>query len=103
MCGRIVVVLEGSQSSAVFIVYNNIWVKLLLYLTTAGDDSDIVLETLVKRVSLKTAEIIYSSRWFHPNISGIEAEVLLMDRGFDGSFLARPSRSNPGDFTLSVR
>jgi SH2 domain. len=43
------------------------------------------------------------SRWFHPNISGIEAEVLLMDRGFDGSFLARPSRSNPGDFTLSVR
>ncbi|XP_067006544.2 tyrosine-protein phosphatase non-receptor type 11 isoform X2 [Anabrus simplex] len=42
-------------------------------------------------------------RWFHPNISGIDAEVLLMDRGFDGSFLARPSRSNPGDFTLSVR
>ena len=26
-----------------------------------------------------------------------------MERGFDGSFLARPSRSNPGDFTLSVR
>lgn len=43
------------------------------------------------------------SRWFHPKISGIEAEVLLMQRGFDGSFLARPSRNNPGDFTLSVR
>ncbi|XP_049843980.1 tyrosine-protein phosphatase non-receptor type 11-like isoform X2 [Schistocerca gregaria] len=42
-------------------------------------------------------------RWFHPNISGIEAELLLMERGFDGSFLARPSRSNPGDLTLSVR
>nr|CAD7569639.1 unnamed protein product [Timema californicum] len=41
--------------------------------------------------------------WFHPNISGIEAELLLLERGFDGSFLARPSRSNPGDFTLSVR
>ena len=26
-----------------------------------------------------------------------------MERGFDGSFLARPSKSNPGDFTLSVR
>ncbi|XP_049796152.1 tyrosine-protein phosphatase corkscrew-like [Schistocerca nitens] len=26
-----------------------------------------------------------------------------MERGFDGSFLARPSRSNPGDLTLSVR
>ncbi len=42
-------------------------------------------------------------RWFHPNVSGIEAEALLIERGFDGSFLARPSKSNPGDFTLSVR
>lgn len=42
-------------------------------------------------------------RWFHPNISGAEAEALLLERGFDGSFLARPSRSNKGDFTLSVR
>ncbi|XP_039300383.1 tyrosine-protein phosphatase non-receptor type 11 [Nilaparvata lugens] len=44
-----------------------------------------------------------SRRWFHPNVTGVEAEVLLMERGFDGSFLARPSRSNPGDFTLTVR
>ena len=36
-------------------------------------------------------------------MSGIEAEQLLIERGFDGSFLARPSKSNPGDFTLSVR
>ncbi|XP_014258399.1 tyrosine-protein phosphatase corkscrew isoform X3 [Cimex lectularius] len=42
-------------------------------------------------------------RWFHPNVTGVEAEMLLMERGYDGSFLARPSRSNPGDFTLSVR
>jgi len=45
--------------------------------------------------------IIY--RWFHPNISGVEAASLLMERGFDGSFLARPSMNHPGDFTLSVR
>lgn len=44
-----------------------------------------------------------SRRWFHPSISGVEAEVLLLERGYDGSFLVRPSRSNPGDFTLSVR
>lgn len=44
-----------------------------------------------------------SSRWFHPNITGVEAENLLLTRGVDGSFLARPSKSNPGDFTLSVR
>lgn len=44
-----------------------------------------------------------SRRWFHPNISGIDAEQLLLDRGYDGSFLCRPSQSNPGDFTLSVR
>uniref|UniRef100_A0A3P9LTV3 protein-tyrosine-phosphatase n=1 Tax=Oryzias latipes TaxID=8090 RepID=A0A3P9LTV3_ORYLA len=42
-------------------------------------------------------------RWFHPNITGIEAEQLLLTRGVHGSFLARPSKSNPGDFTLSVR
>ncbi|NWI87204.1 PTN11 phosphatase, partial [Pitta sordida] len=42
------------------------------------------------------------SRWFHPNITGVEAENLLLTRGVDGSFLARPSKSNPGDFTLSV-
>ncbi|KAJ8021478.1 Tyrosine-protein phosphatase non-receptor type 11 [Holothuria leucospilota] len=44
-----------------------------------------------------------SRRWFHPNISGIDAEQLLLDRGYDGSFLCRPSQSTPGDFTLSVR
>jgi len=42
-------------------------------------------------------------RWFHPTISGIEAEKLLQEQGFDGSFLARLSSSNPGAFTLSVR
>ncbi|KAJ8265023.1 hypothetical protein COCON_G00141220 [Conger conger] len=44
-----------------------------------------------------------SRRWFHPNISGMEAEQILLTRGVHGSFLARPSKSNPGDFTLSVR
>lgn len=44
-----------------------------------------------------------SRRWFHPNIHGVEAEHLLAQRGADGSFLARPSKGNPGDFTLSVR
>ena len=42
-----------------------------------------------------------SRRWFHPNIHGVEAEHLLLERGADGSFLARPSKGNPGDFTLS--
>ncbi|KAG5838804.1 hypothetical protein ANANG_G00227490 [Anguilla anguilla] len=44
-----------------------------------------------------------SRRWFHPNITGTEAEQILLTRGVHGSFLARPSKSNPGDFTLSVR
>uniref|UniRef100_A0A2K6AZA1 protein-tyrosine-phosphatase n=1 Tax=Macaca nemestrina TaxID=9545 RepID=A0A2K6AZA1_MACNE len=44
-----------------------------------------------------------ATTWFHPNITGVEAENLLLTRGVDGSFLARPSKSNPGDFTLSVR
>ncbi|CAH3121828.1 unnamed protein product [Porites lobata] len=44
-----------------------------------------------------------SRRWFHSHISGYNAEKLLLERGFDGSYLVRPSESNPGDFTLSVR
>ena len=42
-------------------------------------------------------------RWFHARITGHDAEALLLERGSDGSFLVRPSQSNPGDFTLSVR
>lgn len=47
--------------------------------------------------------IFFHFRWFHPSISGVDAETLLLERGFDGSFLARLSSSNPGAFTLSVR
>ncbi|XP_041124975.1 tyrosine-protein phosphatase non-receptor type 6-like isoform X2 [Polyodon spathula] len=42
-------------------------------------------------------------RWFHRDLSGIEAEALLKSRGIHGSFLCRPSRKNQGDFSLSVR
>ncbi|XP_073172981.1 tyrosine-protein phosphatase non-receptor type 11-like isoform X8 [Lepidochelys kempii] len=52
---------------------------------------------------IKTSSEPKVERWFHPNINGIEAEKLLLTRGVHGSFLARPSKSNPGDFTLSVR
>lgn len=51
----------------------------------------------------ETLKFVKQRRWFHPNISGQEAERLLQSRGVDGSFLARPSTSNKGDFTLSVR
>lgn len=47
--------------------------------------------------------ISLNCRWFHPSISGVDAESLLLSRGFDGSFLARLSTSSPGAFTLSVR
>lgn len=42
-------------------------------------------------------------RWFHRDISGIEAEELLKTKGIHGSFLARPSKKVAGDFSLSVR
>ncbi|KAF7257878.1 hypothetical protein EG68_04849 [Paragonimus skrjabini miyazakii] len=42
-------------------------------------------------------------RWFHHNLTGLEAENLLLLKGVSGSFLARPSHSTPGSFTLSVR
>ncbi|KAF6734055.1 Tyrosine-protein phosphatase non-receptor type 6 [Oryzias melastigma] len=42
-------------------------------------------------------------RWFHRDITGLEAEEILKVRGIHGSFLARPSKKNVGDFSLSVR
>ncbi|XP_075896926.1 tyrosine-protein phosphatase non-receptor type 6 isoform X2 [Nelusetta ayraudi] len=42
-------------------------------------------------------------RWFHREITGLEAEEILKVRGSHGSFLARPSKKNVGDFSLSVR
>ncbi len=44
-----------------------------------------------------------SPRWFHANLSGKDAETLLLQRGFDGSFLVRPSQSQAGDYALSAR
>eukprot|EP00117_Sycon_ciliatum_P007290 scpid73513/ scgid10461/ Tyrosine-protein phosphatase non-receptor type 11; SH-PTP2 len=46
---------------------------------------------------------VQTRRWFHPSVSGAQAEQLLLDRGIRGSYLVRPSSSNPGDFTLSIR
>ncbi|XP_031708594.1 tyrosine-protein phosphatase non-receptor type 6 isoform X2 [Anarrhichthys ocellatus] len=42
-------------------------------------------------------------RWFHRDITGFQAEDRLKTRGSHGSFLARPSKKNVGDFSLSVR
>lgn len=42
-------------------------------------------------------------KWFHNELTGIEAEKLLIAKGVPGSFLVRQSHSNPGNFTLSVR
>uniref|UniRef100_A0A4W4EG22 protein-tyrosine-phosphatase n=1 Tax=Electrophorus electricus TaxID=8005 RepID=A0A4W4EG22_ELEEL len=42
-------------------------------------------------------------KWFHRDLSGLDAESLLKTRGVHGSFLARPSKKNVGDFSLSVR
>ncbi|XP_036394070.1 tyrosine-protein phosphatase non-receptor type 6 isoform X1 [Megalops cyprinoides] len=44
-----------------------------------------------------------SCGWFHRDLSGLEAEAILKARGVHGSFLARPSKKNQGDFSLSVR
>lgn len=42
-------------------------------------------------------------RWYHANLDNKNAEKLLMERGVDGSYLVRPSKSCAGHFSLSVR
>lgn len=59
-------------------------------------------------VKIKFHKINFASfcsiyRWFHGNLSGKEAEKLILERGKNGSFLVRESQSKPGDFVLSVR
>ncbi|EGD76245.1 tyrosine-protein phosphatase corkscrew [Salpingoeca rosetta] len=41
-------------------------------------------------------------RWFHPTISGLDAEKLLKQYGKHGSFLVRSSQTNKNDYALSV-
>ncbi|XP_063409389.1 tyrosine-protein phosphatase non-receptor type 11-like isoform X1 [Mytilus trossulus] len=62
-----------------------------------------VVDRITDEAKGRISRIIQQRRWFHPNISGIKAEELLKERGYDGSFLARHSSSTPNDFTLSVR
>lgn len=40
---------------------------------------------------------------YYPNITGLEAEKLLLEKGYEGSYLTRPSQKTPGDYSLSVR
>lgn len=62
---------------------------------------DKLIDTWQVCINAGVLGVVY--RWFHPNISGVDAEKLLKEQGTDGSFLVRHSRSNQGDFTLSVR
>ena len=43
------------------------------------------------------------SRWFHPSISSRQATELLLNHGAHGSFLVRPSESNPRKFVMCIR
>ena len=44
-----------------------------------------------------------SERWYHADINGPDAEVLLLARGQDGSYMVRMSVHSPGSFVLSTR
>lgn len=69
-----------------------------------GDHSSLYVSTRVPAISCLLGSVFVSpARWFHRDLSGLEAEALLKGRGVHGSFLARPSRKNQGDFSLSVR
>ena len=48
-------------------------------------------------------EEVTTERWYHGGINGREAEVLLMNKGQDGSYLVRSSSHSPGNYVLSAR
>ncbi|XP_078344483.1 dual adapter for phosphotyrosine and 3-phosphotyrosine and 3-phosphoinositide-like [Oculina patagonica] len=41
--------------------------------------------------------------WYHHNMTRNSAEVLLLHYGCQGSYLIRPSKGNPGHYTVSVK
>jgi len=51
-------------------------------------------------IPLKYA-ILQFHRWFHPLVTGVEAEKLLKAIGEDGSFLCRRSQDNT-NYTISI-
>ncbi|XP_064642466.1 tyrosine-protein phosphatase non-receptor type 11-like [Lineus longissimus] len=69
---------------------------------SAHSDSD-ETGSLRGRITAMNTPSYMKWRWYHPGINGPKAEDLLLDRGKDGSFLVRPSRTLPGDFVLAVR
>jgi tyrosine-protein phosphatase non-receptor type 11 len=54
------------------------------------------------KVPLNSEEVT-NERWYHSNLTGREAETLLLGKGQDGSFLVRTSVHNPGFYVLSAR
>ncbi|CAH2036087.1 unnamed protein product, partial [Iphiclides podalirius] len=67
----------------------------VLAVPAAGAIVSTVLKELSKAFMLK--------KWFHGTMSAKEAEVLIMERGRNGSFLVRESLTHPGQYVLSVR
>ena len=49
------------------------------------------------------SEEITSERWFHGEIHGHDAEILLLSKGQNGSYLVRTSTHSPGNFVLTTR
>ena len=47
--------------------------------------------------------MVVPNRWYHGNISGREAEILLQDKAQNGSYLVRASYHSPGDYVLSAK
>ncbi|CAH1647854.1 unnamed protein product [Spodoptera littoralis] len=67
----------------------------VLAVPAAGAIVSTVLKELSKAFMLK--------KWFHGVMSAKEAELLIMQKGKNGSFLVRESQAHPGEYVLSVR
>ncbi len=60
-------------------------------------------KNVLKVIIINNTVMIHYFRWFHGNITGREAEALLLDKGQESSFLIRASTHSPGNYVLSTR
>lgn len=95
-------------------VMDKLLVSLIYYYADDVVSNYTLLETVESHIATRNTHthgisilfdffLLLLYRWFHGNLSGKEAEKLILERGKNGSFLVRESQSKPGDFVLSVR
>ena len=77
--------------------------ELILYYTDNPGHLKEKSGSVIQLTSAINCEEVTAERWYHGGLTGRDAEVMLSNKGQDGSFLVRASSHSPGNYVLSAR